>query len=177
MDDPRATGLGSDIDDRHLRSRAGLDSRTRTDSGDRNATDSRQLTLGTDLCNIAVARRFVADATREAIGASPSHQDCLGHLADLELLTSELVANALVHTETDIRVEVRCTDGRARVAVHDGDLSPPKVNGLSSKGTSGRGLAIVEALATEWGFELADHEKVVWFEIDLRDPRPPDPDV
>jgi hypothetical protein len=31
--------------------------------------------------------------------------------------------------------------------------------------TGGRGLHLVEALATRWGTESSDDEKVVWFEL------------
>lgn len=133
----------------------------------------RRLSLGTDLCNIAVARRFVRDAVRDAVATSRPVEPQPTPLADLELLTSELVANALIHTHSDVHLEVRCTAERARVAVRDRDPSTPRVNGLRSQETSGRGLAIVNALAADWGFRVADHEKVVWFEIDLRD-RPRD---
>ncbi|WP_329140227.1 ATP-binding protein [Streptomyces sp. NBC_01476] len=73
---------------------------------------------------------------------------------DVELIISELVTNAIVHTVSDsvtcrlrggpeIRVEVG-SEGRAGT---QGDARPP--------GEGGRGLVVVEALSTSWGIDVA----------------------
>ena len=38
----------------------------------------------------------------------------------------------------------------------------------------GRGLLIVEALATDWGADVHEHGKTVWFELDVAEPNPVD---
>ncbi|MGV9632091.1 ATP-binding protein [Streptomyces sp. NPDC003487] len=83
-----------------------------------------------------------------------------------ELLTSELVTNALVHTDREavltatiwprgLRVEVRDFTGRRpRLCVPDAD-----------DGTHGRGLMLVQSLADAWGVRAHGVGKSVWFEL------------
>jgi len=61
------------------------------------------------------------------------------------LLTSEVVTNAILHAGTDLVVTVRLDGGRARVAVQDDDVTPPRRREAGSDG--GRGLTLVDALA------------------------------
>lgn len=87
----------------------------------------------------------------------------------VELLTSELVTNALVHGTGDPALVLGVGERHIRVEVHDSeptlDLKP--VQGEPSR-PHGRGLAIVDALATTWGVEPRwDGGKVVWFALDL----------
>ncbi|MFE5592566.1 ATP-binding protein [Streptomyces sp. NPDC056549] len=83
-----------------------------------------------------------------------------------ELLTSELVTNALVHTEHGAVVTATVVPEQLRVEVRDfvPGLERPRVP-PADDGTNGRGLVLVQALADSWGVE--DHEvgKVVWFEL------------
>jgi len=84
-----------------------------------------------------------------------------------ELLTSELVTNALIHTDHDavmtatvgprgLHVEVRDFVGRRpRLRVPDAD-----------DGTHGRGLVLVQSLADAWGVRTHGVGKAVWFELD-----------
>lgn len=103
------------------------------------------------------ARRFVA-TTLEEWADGPL-------LETVTLLTSELVTNAIVHAGSEVDVVVRLTDEAARVEVTDrSDLPPaPRVAGEE---TSGRGLALVEALARRWGTRRQlTGGKTVWFEV------------
>jgi anti-sigma regulatory factor (Ser/Thr protein kinase) len=108
----------------------------------------------------ARARRFVAAALK----ATPELA------TKAELLTSELVTNAVVHAKPSdpaapLRLEVMVDTHGVRVAVIDGDpradLHPLQVDHSSR---CGRGLAIVEALAS-WGVEPRGEGKAVWFEL------------
>ncbi|CAL9577056.1 hypothetical protein SUDANB120_04972 [Streptomyces sp. enrichment culture] len=84
-----------------------------------------------------------------------------------ELLATELVTNALVHTECGAEVTVRLAGGRLRVEVGDGAAGRPRPYAAADgDGTHGRGLALVEALAAAWGVETGGGAgKVVWFEL------------
>ncbi|MEU9981570.1 ATP-binding protein [Streptomyces sp. NPDC050856] len=83
-----------------------------------------------------------------------------------ELLTSELVTNALIHTDHGAVVTARVTPGRLRVEVRDFVPEPPRPH-LPECGerTHGRGLFLVQALADEWGVTTHGMGKVVWFEL------------
>lgn len=91
--------------------------------------------------------------------------------SDVGLLVSELVANAVVHGLPDVRLAV-CTKGPTciRVEVSDGSQSLPELQPRSLDRASGRGLQLVDAVASMWGAQLQSHGKVVWFE--LVDPGP-----
>jgi anti-sigma regulatory factor (Ser/Thr protein kinase) len=87
-------------------------------------------------------------------------------LRDLaELLTSELVTNALLHAGTAIALTVRPDGSGVRVDVHDGSASGPQLRHHSSLTTVGRGLGMVEQLADSWGWDATDAGKTVWFSV------------
>lgn len=79
------------------------------------------------------------------------------------LLTSELVTNAIVHAGTDLVVTVGRDGDKARVAVRDEEVTPPRRHEPSLRG--GRGLALVESLAASWGTFPYGQGKAVWFEL------------
>lgn len=84
-----------------------------------------------------------------------------------ELLASELVTNALIHTDHGAVVTATVEDSRLHVEVRDfvAGLSVSDVPN-ADLGTSGRGLILVECLADAWGVRTAQGVgKVVWFEL------------
>lgn len=84
-----------------------------------------------------------------------------------ELLTSELVTNALVHTDRDAILTATVRPGRLRVEVRDFVGRRPKLNVPSADdSTHGRGLMLVQSLADAWGVRAHGVGKVVWFELD-----------
>ncbi|MFF0295828.1 ATP-binding protein [Kitasatospora sp. NPDC004615] len=90
-------------------------------------------------------------------------------LADTaELLTSELVTNALVHTGKGAEFDAQFTaEQRLRVEVHDRTSHLPGRRHPNEDATSGRGLLLVEALADDWGVQLRGDGKVTWFELSV----------
>ncbi|MFG2310396.1 ATP-binding protein [Streptomyces sp. NPDC048566] len=97
-----------------------------------------------------------------------------------ELLLSELATNAYRHAKAapgrEIRARCVLTGDRLRVTVTDAGDTLPEPRTASPEDESGRGLALVAALADAWG---AGHRekgvgKEVWFEIRL--PSRPDGD-
>ncbi|WP_074995722.1 SpoIIE family protein phosphatase [Streptomyces misionensis] len=99
-------------------------------------------------------------------GAEPAVVDAA------ELLTGELVTNAVLHARTEVEVRVRVADGVVRARV--GDLKPDRPV-VSRQGhlyaATGWGLGIVERLAARHGVDVAEDHKAVWFE--LRPDTPP----
>ena len=83
---------------------------------------------------------------------------------------SELCANAIAHTASGrggvFTVEVDCPrDGVARVAVtDDGGASLPAAGSLDLMAEGGRGLALVAACTSRWGYSEAYPGRTVWAE-------------
>lgn len=80
---------------------------------------------------------------------------------------SELLANVHRHARPDKKCAVRLTlaANRLTVAVTDHDTRLPYLQPMEPTATTGRGLAMVEAMSDGWGTDLLpDHTgKVVWF--------------
>ena len=107
----------------------------------------------------AAARRFVMD-TLTGWG--------LRELADpAALLVSELVTNALVHGRSPVRVELSRKERVLHVEVTDLVGGWPTRRHHGPDATTGRGLALVEALASAWGVASRADGKSVWFQLRL----------
>ena len=87
-------------------------------------------------------------------------------LDDAALVLSELVGNAVRHAEgPSLQVRLRRTGDVLRIAVHDRSASPPLPRETSWEDESGRGMMIIEALSTQWGWEPRPTGKVVWADV------------
>ncbi|MEU3253569.1 ATP-binding protein [Streptomyces sp. NPDC006997] len=112
-----------------------------------------------DLRAVPEARRALRQLLRD--------QGVSGRCEAAELLTSELVTNALVHTDADAFLTAVVGERGLRVEVRDFVARPPLVCTAadSGDGTHGRGLVLVQALADAWGVRAHGVGKAVWFEI------------
>ncbi|MFF6996738.1 SpoIIE family protein phosphatase [Streptomyces sp. NPDC008313] len=82
------------------------------------------------------------------------------------LVVSELVTNALVHTEGQIRLDLTLVSNRLRVAVADSSpRSPMKPTSVGWEATGGRGILLVDAMSAAWGTLPVSGGKQVWSEI------------
>ncbi|WP_298990581.1 ATP-binding protein [uncultured Pseudokineococcus sp.] len=127
------------------------------------AAPVREVVVRCPPVDVRGARRVVVGCC----GGAGWHED----VADVaELLVSELVTNALVHGGGAASMAVVVAPGGVRVEVADDlpDELEPVVRPASASATGGRGLALVEALATAWGVRRAPGGKVVWFHLDAR---------
>jgi anti-sigma regulatory factor (Ser/Thr protein kinase) len=124
---------------------------------------SVELVLSIPLEHSAASPAIARARTEEFVSGWAS--DAL--LADLQLMVSELVTNAVLHGEPDVLFRV-FVDARARVRieVHDGSAAPPMVRTARQQGTSGRGLQLIDAISATWGSRRLPAGKVVWFEVD-----------
>jgi anti-sigma regulatory factor (Ser/Thr protein kinase) len=86
-----------------------------------------------------------------------------------QLCLSELVTNAVIHSGTTPKVTARLDDERLLVLVQDrgnrGAARRPEDHDPAD--ISGRGLMLVEALASAWSAEHSADGTTVWFELDL----------
>ncbi|MFD5573553.1 ATP-binding protein [Streptomyces cadmiisoli] len=114
---------------------------------------------------VPVARALVRTALTE-----------LEHTADsdtAELLTAELVANAVEHTAGDSPIElvVELLPTGCKVEVHDRDPAPPGNLTRPSVGEPdpwqehGRGLLLIRALSASCGHRPTESGKAVWFRL------------
>ena len=83
--------------------------------------------------------------------------------SDAELLTSELVANAVRHAMSDAHVQLTWSDPTLRIAVHDGTHAPPVL--VEEPDEHGYGLRLIASIAEAFGIEQQDDGKVVWCEL------------
>ncbi|MER7938559.1 MULTISPECIES: ATP-binding protein [unclassified Streptomyces] len=84
-----------------------------------------------------------------------------------ELLTSELVTNALVHTDHEAVLTAVVGPSQLRVEVRDFVGRRPRVCAPDTgDGTHGRGMVLVDSLADAWGVQPHEVGKSVWFELD-----------
>ncbi len=122
-----------------------------------------ELHLEHDRRSVTYARRWVLRQAAEA-GVRGEAQ------AVVELLTSELVANAIHHgpPDGDIVVEAGVVDGHLQVTVHDEGAGSPVVRDPPLTAAGGRGLMLVDMLASAWGTTArSDGGKGVWFSVAL----------
>jgi len=87
------------------------------------------------------------------------------------LLTSELAANAVLHTASGnggtFGVTVSHDASLVRVEVHDaGAPTAPVIVAGDGLQPTGRGLALVAVLAARWGQQGNERGRAVWFELD-----------
>jgi hypothetical protein len=82
------------------------------------------------------------------------------------LLVSEMVTNAVLHARSPSELVLRLDVPRLRVEVHDSSGRAPTRKNYAEDAGTGRGMMIVENLASTWGVDLRDAGKVVWFELD-----------
>jgi anti-sigma regulatory factor (Ser/Thr protein kinase) len=81
------------------------------------------------------------------------------------LLVSELVTNAVVHARGTIWLTVHADAHRVRIEVEDQGRGRPVLRSATQNQPDGRGLRVVDELATDWGTERRATHKVIWCEI------------
>ncbi|WUF58965.1 SpoIIE family protein phosphatase [Streptomyces tubercidicus] len=84
------------------------------------------------------------------------------------LVVSELVTNAIAHTQGEVRLDLTLSADRLRIGVNDASpRSPVKPASVDWESTGGRGLLLVEAMSASWGSVPLSGGKQVWSEITL----------
>lgn len=119
--------------------------------------------------NVAEARHQVVAIARSYGGVTEAV------LEDLETLSAEVIANAVVHTHTQkvgVQVAVDELVGLLRVVVcDDGSGGPIVVPDADPLSEHGRGVLLLQLLAADWGFVPDGYGSAVgnavWFELKL----------
>lgn len=140
-------------------------------------------TLGLDEHAPSVARHWVRPVLED--------WQATKHADDTELVASELVTNAIFHaappvsialTELPDGIRVEVTDasphllpvasgtGLAEVLELDADWT--SMTALDTETMTGRGLVLVETIASSWGTVTSDTTKTVWADIGTPGPPP-----
>ncbi|MER6134901.1 ATP-binding protein [Streptomyces sp. NPDC001815] len=104
---------------------------------------------------------------RKALRELLAHWGRPGGSETAELLTSEIVTNALIHTDREALLTATVGPRGLRVEVRDFAARRPRLRAPNADdGTHGRGLVLVQALADAWGVRMHGVGKAVWFELD-----------
>ncbi len=85
---------------------------------------------------------------------------------DAELLTTELVTNAVRHAAGPIDVRAYVRDGFLRLEVADADVATtPSPRSAHPDDEGGRGMELVDKLSARWGWRTTGNSKVVWLDL------------
>ena len=103
------------------------------------------------------SRQFVVETLR-GVGLDRAR-------ADAAIIVTELAANAVVHACSYFTVAISVSDGAIRIEVSDSGSAAPIRRTPSLDSLSGRGLALVDALASTWGIDRVGDANVVWAEL------------
>ena len=113
---------------------------------------------------MTVHRLWSHETSLAAFGAAPLSprlrvQHLLDHgmahlVDDIEVVVSELATNAMAHAQTPFTVILCAFDDTVVLEVSDASRPEPSLVVARSLDTSGRGVAIVQALSRDWGFSL-----------------------
>ncbi|MGK5694892.1 ATP-binding protein [Streptomyces sp. URMC 128] len=99
---------------------------------------------------------------------------CLGApCADVQLCVTELVGNVIRHVGEGVRVRVRVSRSGDRTRVEVSDPDPcglPALRHAGADDETGRGLALLDAVALRWGVEQGEAGKTVWCELAWDEP-------
>lgn len=109
--------------------------------------------LAPDLARVSDARRSASAALRLWDVGKPLADD-------VQLVVSELVANAIEHGSGWVALRVAETAGNVTVEVTDANHVPARIRCSEPDDPRGRGLVIVAALAHQWG--VSENGRTTW---------------
>lgn len=122
-----------------------------------------EVTLPGAASSVPTARRFV-----ESLLSAWGHPE-LGWTA--AVCISELAGNAALHTRTTFSLSVSMSrDTQVRLEVRDGSARVPVMRNYGTDATTGRGLRMINELASSWGVDADDGGKVIWLLLDAAAP-------
>jgi serine phosphatase RsbU (regulator of sigma subunit)/anti-sigma regulatory factor (Ser/Thr protein kinase) len=125
-------------------------------------TRRARATLPSDTKAPGLARRFLD----ETLAAWAVNEDVV---MTAQLCVSELVTNAVIHTGTRPEMTVELDDECLTVLVldHGGEGGVAVTEEVDPIRVSGRGLTLVDAVASAWGVQQTPDQTTVWFELEV----------
>jgi anti-sigma regulatory factor (Ser/Thr protein kinase) len=108
---------------------------------------------------------YSVQMARFYIRAALTYHDLGGFTEDAEMVASELVTNAIKHAgavKFGLEVMRLADHGAVAVIVTDPSPQPPVKRDPPAGAEHGRGLNIVDALSTSWGWQPEDPGKAVY---------------
>ncbi len=118
------------------------------------------------------SRSFAAETRSAALARSFVQETLAGYcketVNDVVIATSELAANAVLHSRTDFVVTIARSPDGLRLSVGDTGPGEPTLRSADRSDPAGRGLHLVDSLANRWGVDRDGKGKVVWADFELR---------
>jgi anti-sigma regulatory factor (Ser/Thr protein kinase) len=115
---------------------------------------TRRLTLPGGRRDARVAREFTTGVLEDGGIAAPDAHDAV-------LVVSELVTNAALHGRGPVLLDVSVSEVSVVIAVSDAGQADPARQPPNHLAEDGRGLRIVDRLATDWRVEHEGDRKTV----------------
>lgn len=87
----------------------------------------------------------------------------------VELAVSEMTTNAILHARSRFTVELTRGPDRVQLKVADAGASMASESQpmAEESATGGRGIPLVNAIASRWGIDLAESGKTIWADFDF----------
>jgi anti-sigma regulatory factor (Ser/Thr protein kinase) len=118
-----------------------------------------ELTLPGQSSSVPEARHFVESALS---AWAPS--DLTWEAA---VCVTELAGNCALHAKTDFTIRLEMSDTALRIEVSDGSRRRPMMRDHGSSATTGRGLRLLQTIASRWGVDINPAGKTVWLTLDV----------
>ncbi len=111
-----------------------------------------------------------ARAAREHVATELGRRDLADDIVhDAVLVSSELAANAIRHGRPPVVLRLDFRADSMRISVHDhGEAANPEPASAATTQGHGRGLAIVDELSIDTGWERDASGTTVWADLALR---------
>lgn len=131
------------------------------DLDDLTAWDVGERTMRFELPDSSAASRIARSRVRDVLGSSERMDDAV-------LAASELAANAVQHGGGPVDLQVHRSNDAIAIELTDRNAEhSPEVKRSSGFSISGRGMSIIDTLASHWGVTLRTDTKSVWCEFPL----------
>ena len=88
------------------------------------------------------------------------------------LIVSELASNVVDHAHTIMTLRASVRRSSLYLAMYDGSDAVPILRTVTGPMERGRGLHLVDALSTAWGYRLEHGGKTVWATVAMTTPDP-----
>ena len=115
------------------------------------------LTLPAELSSVGEARAFL----RRVLG----DWDVDAYDFGAAQVLTELATNAALHARTAYTVHLVLEPSALLLEVTDSSPVPPQQRNYGTDATTGRGIALVDALSSDWGVESSPTGKTVWCRV------------